>query len=73
MSLLAILSLVFGLLLMVCAALCAAQDTALNTVSHARAVEIAHENELGSHKMLHVVERREAYTCLLYTSDAADE
>ena len=65
MSLLAILSLVFGLLLMVCAALCAAQDTALNTVSHARAVEIAHENELGSHKMLHVVERREAYTAVV--------
>ena len=65
MSLLAILSLAFGLLLMVCAALCAAQDTALNTVSHARAVEIAHENELGSHKMLHVVERREAYTAVV--------
>lgn len=64
MSLLAILSLVFGLLLMVFAALCAAQDTALNNVSPARVVEIAHENELGSRKMLYVVERRDTYTAL---------
>ncbi len=64
MSVLAILSLVFGLLLMVFAALCAAQDTALNNVSPARVVEIAHENELGSRKMLYVVERRDTYSAL---------
>lgn len=65
MSLLAILSLVFGLILMVFAALCAAQDTALNNVSPARVVEIAHEDELGSRKMLYVVEHRDTYSALI--------
>lgn len=64
MSLLAALCLVCALLLMVFAALCAAQDTALNNVSHARVVEIAHEKELGARKMLYVVENRDTYTAL---------
>ncbi|HHY07589.1 MAG TPA: HlyC/CorC family transporter [Corynebacteriales bacterium] len=64
MSTSAIVSLVAAIICMLVAALCSAQDAALNAASLARAKDMADSGEFGAKKMLRVVVNRQTYVAL---------
>lgn len=61
MSAYAIVSLIAAIICMLIAALCSAQDSALNAASLARAKDMADSGEFGARKMLHTVVNRTTY------------
>lgn len=64
MSTSAIVSLVAAIICMLVAALCSAQDSALNAASLARSKDMADSKEFGATKMLRVVVNRQTYVAL---------